>query len=86
MGVGTRLPSTELTFLSDLGATGWAPHCECLLFGDSHDSIMQVYGAAKWSILTSATNPFLGMVTRLKVDKCRDCRHSLAGTARALNC
>src|SRR5580698_9162984 len=37
MRVGTRLSRTEFTLLANLGATGRAPHGECLFFGDFHD-------------------------------------------------
>src|SRR5580698_3717814 len=41
MRVGTRLSRTEFTLLANLGATGRAPHGECLFFGDFHASIMR---------------------------------------------
>src|SRR5580698_11343496 len=47
MRVSTRLSGTEFTFLSHLGATGWAPHSQCLFFGDFHPSIMRDYLAAR---------------------------------------
>jgi len=54
MGVGAWLSGTEFAFLSNLGATGRTPYCECLFSGDFHDSMMWVCRPEEWSILTSA--------------------------------
>ena len=52
MGFGTRLPRTELTFLSRLSAASGATHGKGLFLPGFHDYIMPLCPAARWSILT----------------------------------
>jgi hypothetical protein len=55
MGFGARLPGTKLTFLSRLSAASGTLHRQRLFLSDSHGYIMRVYSAARWSVLTSAS-------------------------------
>jgi hypothetical protein len=57
MGIGTRLAGAEFAFLARLCAAGGTPHGERLFLHNSHSDIMSVYGAIRWSILTSTIGP-----------------------------